>query len=57
MSAVRMLVETSIRRIENLPGAGRKIPTHRPVRDISLRADALGRTLRQVDHPCRHGTV
>jgi hypothetical protein len=37
-----MLAEASIRRIESLPGAGRKIPTHQPVRDISLGADAIG---------------
>ncbi len=57
MSAARMLAEASIRRIESLPGAGRKIPTHRPTRDITLEADALGRTQRRIDHPCRHGTV
>ncbi len=57
MSAVRMLAEASIRRIESLPGAGRKIPGHLPMRDISLGADALGWTLRRADHPCRHGTV
>jgi hypothetical protein len=55
--AVRLLAEASIRRIESLPGAGRKIPTHRPMRDISLGADALGRTLRRADHSCRRGTV
>ncbi len=53
MSSVRMLAEASIRRIESLPGAGRKIPTHRPTQDITPEADALGRT----DHPCRRGTV
>ncbi len=57
MPAVRMSAEASIRRIESLPGAGRKIPTHQPVRDISLGADALGQTLRRADHPCRRGTV
>ncbi len=36
------------RRIESLPGAGRKIPTHQPMQDISLGADALGRTRRQT---------
>ena len=57
VSAVRMLAEASIRRIESLPGAGRKIPTHRPTQDINLEADTLGRTQRRIDHPCRHGTV
>ncbi len=57
MSAVRVLAEASIRRIESLPGAGRKIPTHRPTRDITLEADALGGTQRRIDHPCRRGTV
>jgi hypothetical protein len=57
VSAVRMLAEASIRRIESLPGAGREIPTHQPMRDISLGADALGRTLRGADHPYRRGTV
>jgi hypothetical protein len=42
---MRTLAEASIRRIESLPGAGKKIPTHRPMRDISLGADALWRTL------------
>ncbi len=57
MSAVRMLAEASIRRIENLLGAGKKIPTHRPTRDTTLEADALGRTRRQTGHTCRRGTV
>ncbi len=57
MSAVRMPAEASIRRIESLPGAGKKILTHRPMQDISLGADALGRTLRQADHLYRRGTV
>ncbi len=45
------------RRIESLPGAGEKIPTHQPARDISLGTDDLGWTLRRTDHPCRRGTV
>ena len=57
MPAVRMLAEASIRRIESLPGAGRKIPTHRPTRDTTLEVDALGRTQRRTGHPCRRGTV
>ncbi len=57
MSAARMLAEASIRGIESLLGAGRKIPTHRPTRDITLEADTLGRTQRRTDHPCRRGTV
>jgi hypothetical protein len=57
VSAVRMLAEASIRRIETLTGAGRKIPTHRSMPDINLGADALGRTQRQADHPCRRGTA
>jgi hypothetical protein len=42
VSSVRMLAEAPIRRIKSLPGAGRKIPTHRPTRDITPEADALG---------------
>jgi hypothetical protein len=57
VSAVRMSAEASIRRIESLPGAGRKIPTHQLMRDISLGADALGRVLQRADHPCCRGTV
>ncbi len=57
VSAARTLVGASIRRIESLPGAGKKIPTHLPMRDISLGADALGRTPRRADHLCRRGTV
>ena len=57
MPAVRMLAEASIRRIESLPGAGKKIPTQQPMRDISLGADALERTPRRADHLCRRGTV
>jgi hypothetical protein len=53
VSAARMLAEASIRGIESLPGAGRKIQTHRPTRDITLEADALGRTQRRTYHPCR----
>ncbi len=56
MSAARMLAEASIRRIESLPGAGKKILTHRLMQDTSLGADALGRTLRRADHLC-HRTV
>jgi hypothetical protein len=52
-----MLAEAPIRRIESLPGAGKKIPTHRPMQDISLGADALGRTLGRADHLCRRGIV
>jgi hypothetical protein len=55
--AVRTSVGASIRRIESLPGAGRKIPTHRPTRDTSLGADTVGWTPRRTDHLCRHGTV
>jgi hypothetical protein len=55
--AVRMLAEAPIRRIESLPGVGKKIPTHRPMQDISLGADAFGRMLRRGDHLCRRGTV
>jgi hypothetical protein len=55
--AVRMLAEASVRRIESLPGAGKKISTHQPTRDITLEADALGRTRRQTGHPCRRDTV
>jgi hypothetical protein len=51
------IAEASIRRIESLPGAGRKILTRRPMRDISPGADALGRTPRRADHLCRPGTV
>jgi hypothetical protein len=40
VSAVRMSAEASIRRIKSLPGVGRKIPTHRSTRTISLGADA-----------------
>ncbi len=57
MSAARTSAEASIRRIESLPGAGKKIPTHQLMRDISLGAGALGRTLRRADHLCRRGTV
>ena len=57
MSAVRMLAEASIRRNESLPGAGNKIPTHRPTRDTTLEADACGRMQRRTGHPCRRGTV
>jgi hypothetical protein len=52
-----MSVEASIRRIESLPDAEKKIPIHRPMQDISLGADALGRTPRRADHLCRRGTV
>jgi hypothetical protein len=44
VSAVRILAEASIRRIRNLLGAGKKIPTHRPMRVTTLEADDLGRT-------------
>jgi hypothetical protein len=57
VSAVRMLAEASIRRIESLPGAGKKIPTHRPTRATTLEEDALGRTQRRTGPPCRRGTV
>ena len=57
MPAVRTSAVASIMRIESLPGAGRKIPTHQPMQDINLGADALGRTRRQTDHPCRRSTV
>jgi hypothetical protein len=57
VSAARMLAEASIRRIESPPGAGRKIPTHRPTRNITPEADALGWTQRRTGHPCRRGTV
>ena len=57
MPTVRTSAIASIMRIESLPGAGKKIPTHRPMQDISLGADALGRTLRRADHLCRRGTV
>ncbi len=57
MSVVRMSAEASIRRIESLPGAGKKIPIHRPTRDITLEANARGRTQRRTGHPCRRGTV
>ena len=57
MSAVRMLAKASIRRIGNLLGAGKKIPTLRPMRVTTLEADALGRTQRRTGHPCRRGTA
>ena len=57
VSAVRTSAGASTRRMESLPGAGRKIPTHQPMRDISLGADALRQTLRRADHLCRRGTV
>jgi hypothetical protein len=62
VSAVRMLAEASIRRIESLldrepPGAGKKIPTHRPTRDTTLEADALGQMQRRTGHLCHRGTV
>ncbi len=57
MSAVRMSAEASIGRIESPPGAGKKIPTHRPTRDTTLEEDARGRTQRRTGHPCRRGTV
>jgi hypothetical protein len=55
--AVRTSAVASIRTIESLPGAGRKIPTHRLTRDTSLGADTVGRTPRRTDHLCRRGTV
>ncbi len=57
MPAVRTSAVASIMRIESLPGAGKKIPTHRLMPNISLGADALGRTPRWADHLCRRGTV
>jgi hypothetical protein len=44
--AVRTSAVASIMRIESLPGAGKKIPTHRLMQDISMGADTLGRTPR-----------
>jgi len=55
--AVRTSAVASIMRIESLPGAGRKIPTHQPTRDITPEADVLGRTRRRTGHPCRRGTA
>jgi hypothetical protein len=55
--AVRTSAVASIMRIESLPGAGKKIPTNRPMPNISLGANALGRTPRRADYLCRRGTV
>ncbi len=55
--ATRTWVGASTRRIESLPDAGKRILTHRPVRDISLGADDPGRTLQRTDHLCQRGTV
>ena len=57
MLAARTSAVASIMRIESLPGAGKKIPTHRPMPNISLGADALGRAPRRADHLCCRGTV